>query len=466
MLYIADILRNVDPKFVEGSGLEEKFMSGINRLLSMQTAEGGFSFWPGGTQPTYWGSAYVTHVLLEGKEAGYPIPQVRIDQALEFLERTLSSGISGSDPKYGYSIATSEPYMQFVLAKAGKGRKGRLRKLIKSPPANWGDLTDENTFLVKAALYYAGDRSYEKDLKNPLNTEISSKRSNGWSFWSALRTRGMQLTIIEGLFPGNPGAEQLAQNIARRLAASQNSYGFTTQELSWTASGLGKRVSSSEKGNWDKLLVMKNNKELKAIKDPKSKSRPDRTWHIPSASGSKSLFVNTNGLKGRAYAFVNIEGVKPGVAYQYGDHTLKVRRSYHDMQGGRIDPSAINLGDIVNVKLTLTNQSSSRIQNIALVDRFGAGLEVENPRLNRGQVIDWSSGTPWDLTYMNLRDDRVEFFGHLERRQSVEVIYTLRAVTAGEFSSPPVKAEAMYEPTQWSRYAGKKLKIKNPWEGM
>ena len=65
-------------------------MHGVDRLLSMQTVEGGFSFWPGGTQPTYWGSAYVTHLLLEGKAAGYPIPQDRIDDALETLTQFAS----------------------------------------------------------------------------------------------------------------------------------------------------------------------------------------------------------------------------------------------------------------------------------------------------------------------------------------------------------------------------------------
>lgn len=114
----------------------------------------------------------------------------------------------------------------------------------------------------------------------------------------------------------------------------------------------------------------------------------------------------------------------------------------------------------------LSNQSRSRVQNVAMVDRFGAGLEVENPRLNRGHVTDWSGGTPWNLTYMNLRDDRVEFFGHLEPNQTVEVIYTLRAVTAGEFASPPVKAEAMYEPTQWSRSEGERLRVLDPWDAI
>ena len=46
------------------------------------------------------------------------------------------------------------------------------------------------------------------------------------------------------------------------------------------------------------------------------------------------------------------------------------------------------------------------------------------------------------------------------------MIYTLRAVTAGEFASPPVKAEAMYEPDYWSRSDGGRIVIADPWNAM
>ena len=55
---------------------------------------------------------------------------------------------------------------------------------------------------------------------------------------------------------------------------------------------------------------------------------------------------------------------------------------------------------------------------------------------------------------MNLRDDRIELFGHVDRRQEVKMYYVLRNVTAGTFTLPPVKAEAMYDPDVWSQKSG------------
>ncbi len=465
LLHIANLLSNLAPDLFKDAGIEEKFMHGVNRLLSMQTTEGGFSYWPGETHPTYWGTAYVTHLLLEGKEKGYPIPQDRIKDALDFMQRVLTNQTKDTDHKYGYSVESSEPYMQFVLARAGRGQKGRLRKLLSDDPKKWGELSEENTFLLKAALYLTGDRSHESTLKTIGKPPVENRRQNGWTFWSALRSHGMRLTILEDLFPQSSQAEPLAALIADQLGSTQNSWSFTTQELSWCAGGLGKR-SSRGPTSWSKTMLFADGKAIEPRVDQTKPNDLDRTWSVSSASASDSLWVEMSDLSGQAYAIVDIEGLKPGVAYQFADHTLKVRRSYHDLEGRSIDTNDIRLGALINVKITLANTSNQRVRNVALVDRFGAGLEVENPRLNRGSVVDWSKGKAWEISYFNLRDDRVEYFGHLQPRQTVEVIYTLRAVTAGLFASPPIKAEAMYDPNIWSQHAGERIRILDPWNAI
>lgn len=440
------------------------FMHGVKRLLSMQTSSGGFSFWPGNDTPTYWGTAYVTHILLEGKQAGYPIAQQRIDDAVRFIETTLTNSPNKTDPKYGYSVAESEPYMQFVLAKAGRGRKGRVRQRIKRP----GKLSEENLYLLKAALYLAGDRSFEADLRQPYKdgTGISDVRRNGWSFYSELRFRGMQLNIMEELFPQSAEAHPLATAIAERLRASKRSHSLTTQEISWTASGLGQRSRGGGVTNSALQLVM-DGKQLKpqVSKSEAKNAQRGVTWQVPAASAAKSLTLKAPGLKGSMFAVVTVDGINPKIPYSVGDHSLRVQRQYRGAEGTALDLSGVALGDLVHVELTLTNVRNERMQNVALVDRFAAGLEIENPRLGRGHSVSWVDHDKlWDTDYMNIRDDRVEFFGHLQPNQSVRVVYTLRAVTAGEFESPPVQAEAMYEPRYWSRRLGRPVVITGPWD--
>ncbi|HEX3760435.1 MAG TPA: hypothetical protein VHW23_17085, partial [Kofleriaceae bacterium] len=136
--------------------------------------------------------------------------------------------------------------------------------------------------------------------------------------------------------------------------------------------------------------------------------------------------------------------------------------------GSPIDPAAgqVKLGDLVYVELELENTSGAAIQNIALVDRLPAGFEIENPRLGRSTQADWLKDIElWTPDFMNLRDDRLEAFGALPPHTGKKVIYTVRAVTSGTFTIPPVEAGAMYDPTLWARARGGTAVIGGPWTG-
>jgi uncharacterized protein YfaS (alpha-2-macroglobulin family) len=112
------------------------------------------------------------------------------------------------------------------------------------------------------------------------------------------------------------------------------------------------------------------------------------------------------------------------------------------------------------------NSTGSDIQNIALVDRLPAGFEIENPRLGRSTRAEWMKDQElWATDFMNLRDDRLEAFGTMASGANKHVIYTVRVVTSGKFTIPPVEAEAMYDPTLWARDKGGTAVISGPWTG-
>src|SRR5208283_5140402 len=62
---------------------------GVNRLLSMQTSEGGFGYWPGDHDPSWWGSMYAISALTLAGEGGFDVPKDRIDKAVGFLRTGL-----------------------------------------------------------------------------------------------------------------------------------------------------------------------------------------------------------------------------------------------------------------------------------------------------------------------------------------------------------------------------------------
>jgi len=160
--------------------------------------------------------------------------------------------------------------------------------------------------------------------------------------------------------------------------------------------------------------------------------------------------------------------VRPNGQYKLGGNGMSISRTYKDRAGTPIDPSKgeLKLGELVFVDIELTNTSGADIRNIALVDRLPAGFEIENPRLGRSTRAEWmNEDEMWTPDYMNLRDDRLEAFGAIPAGAHKRIIYTVRAVTSGKFTLPPVEAEAMYDPTLWARDKGGTAVIGGPWTG-
>src|SRR5687768_16867024 len=128
----------------------------------METPSGGFGYWPGATEPVEWGTAYATHMLLDAKKAGYAVPEDRLQAVLTWIENRAAERESGkrNAPSWHHYDEQAEVYLHYVLALAGKGKKARILKLIEMIPKNAKDEQAEDLYLLKAALYLAGDRRY------------------------------------------------------------------------------------------------------------------------------------------------------------------------------------------------------------------------------------------------------------------------------------------------------------------
>jgi uncharacterized protein YfaS (alpha-2-macroglobulin family) len=55
---------------------------GVDRLLSMQTNDGGLAYWPGGEKPMPWATAHGAVGLILASRAGAQVPQPRLDSLL------------------------------------------------------------------------------------------------------------------------------------------------------------------------------------------------------------------------------------------------------------------------------------------------------------------------------------------------------------------------------------------------
>lgn len=433
--------------------------AGIDRLLSMQTPSGGFGVWPGSNEPVLWGTAYVVHLMLDAKDRGYVVPDGALTDAIEWLDRNAESEPGG--PKFR---GTHPGYVQYVLSRSGKPHAGSVAKLLTDDPEPKDGKGKEGRYLLMAALYQGGDRRYERQLKAVDTSPITDERTNGWSYYSDLRRRGMTLAVYHELFGRDPSANGLADIVADGLEKQQSAH-FTTQELMWGVTGLGKWVGTPEKGLPTPELFF-NGTKVAPDRD-RDAGNGQVAWKVAGASKAESLrIVLPDAAAGKLTLVSTTEGVKPDETLPLGGKGMTVNRRWRTSDGGTL-ASQHALGDLVYVELSLTNTHGSDIENVALVDRIPAGWEIENPRLGRGSLPDWAmTDDLWTPEYMDIRDDRFQVFGKLPRGQTVRVIYAIRAVTAGRFTIPPVSAEAMYDPRIWARTDGQQVTIEGGWEGL
>ncbi len=470
LLYLGSFVERVDPSLTSGDAasaplggadVESMARYGIRRLLSMQTPDGGFAYWPGSTEPAYWASAYAVHLLLDARELGYPVDEDRLDEALGWMERQITNVYEAGGERArrdGYS-ENAEPYMHFVLARAQRARKARILKLIEALSSNPGGERREHLAMLQAALYQAGDHRFESELKRPDLSPVSDHRDNGWSFYSDRRRRGFLLATFVDLFGRDPAGAPLADLVAQALRGHRSGW-YTTQELVWGITGLGKFVEAGAREFAPPVL----HADDRRIAPVPSDRGGDRTWNLARASEYRRLELDVPAKgEGKLYLILSSEGVREQPDWRTGGEGLALERRYLNAAGQPLD-GGLALGDLVYVELSLANTTAERVANVALVDRIPAGWEIENPRLGRDATAGWIAADElWQADHMDLRDDRIELFGHLGRGEKRKVVYVARAVTAGRFTVPPVEAEAMYDPRIWAREGMRKIEVAGPW---
>ena len=451
LLTAADILPQVDPTAIEDKPIKDMVQSGIKRLAAMQTSDGGLGYWPGAGNSHPWGTAYATHVLLDARDAGHEVMPELLSRSLSYLER-----VAGGNYDYGYYsyyMPSSKPYAHYLLAREGKGKPVAIRnELNKKNYYNY-----ESEYMLKTALYLAGDRTYEKELRTLKSLDKLDTRYDYWSFRSHMRSKGLVLALHQEMFGSSDSdGEGLASELNNYLSGQKNRY-LSTQVLGWTTYALSKRVLNQT--DWKSPSLTINNKKVATS----SNSKGGASWNLWD-SERKGDKVSVKGQNSDTYLMISTIGIKNQGNYEYGDNSVSVTRTYLNADGSSFNPKTHKLSDEIVVSITVENLSSSPIHELALVDRIPAGWEINNPNLGRSSDLSqyYSTGA-WNTEYISMRDKQLEIFGDLNGKQKAQFIYTARATTSGQFFIPPISLESMYNDHIWSRKTGQVLFISGPW---
>ena len=440
LLYFSDLARSVEPMLAAEDSVDHYIMSGITKLESMLMSNNQFSYWPGGTYANPWSSIYASHFLVEARKAGYEVADRVYDAMLEGLRTRakFSPDTEGeNDAKKVRANIALATYASYVLAAAGQPDRGTMHYLKNRGASG---LSDYSHFQLAGAFALSGELETALSML-PVSVSLSfnGKGNPGWetggTFNSPIRAQAIMLDVLAEVNENHPSIPMLVKNLSE--AASDGNRWRTTQDNAFAFLALGKIMKKQADRNYSGTLKL--NGEHFADFDATETRYTDAAW-----DGAR-IQLNLEG-EGNCYYYWSAFGIQRESFVEEYERELQVRRRYFNKDGEELTGTFVH-GDLIVSEITV-KALTANLENVVVVDMLPTGFEIENPRLESRAGIPWLKAQGFKPDYIDIRDDRLIFFGTFPRQRERKFYYALRAVTQGEFTLPPIAAEAMYDPTK------------------
>ncbi len=441
LLYFSDVARTVDSELASDGRVDYYITSGITKLESMLTPQNQFSYWPGGRYINQWSSVYASHFLVEARKAGYEVS----DRVYNGLIDGLKAQTKAISKDKRYQIA-QVVYACYVLAAAGEPEKPMMHYLKNNLLSS---LNDYSQFQLAGAFALSGELETALSmLPISVSSQNGGKRDTGTNFDSPTRSQAIILDVLAEVNENHPSIPMLVSNLSN--AASQRRRWGTTQENAFAFLALGKILKKKMDGNYTGKVTLNGNHLANFDSATPSVRLANADWD------GAQVKIAIEG-KGSCYYYWSAFGIRRDSFIEEYDRDLEVRRRYLNEDGIPYDDE-FQHGDMVIAEITV-KALTSNLENVVVVDMLPAGFEIENARLASRARIPWLKAQDFKPDYVDIRDDRLIFFGAFQRQRERKFHYALRAVTRGTFTLPPVSAEAMYDPAKSSVAGSGKLKI-------
>lgn len=451
---------------VPGTSIEEvdKFLTkGVNRLLSMQTSSGGFAYWPGRLDSSWWGTLYATFALTLARDAGFEVPDNRFSLALRYLRDNLF-GKSGTDRYHG-SKWTKELAL-FTLAVNGQLGSNELEPFF----SEYDSLSNQSRALLLLAAKKVGhldDKTFMKKVSR-LDPSFDPRKKTYYN--SSYRTIALcLLAALEAKLPkkADKWAAYLIEGLKR-----QGGRCYSTADTGWCLLALGRYFQGKEPGKSQLTTV-------------NIRIGDGKTIEVPISEASESVELDPHRLLNAG----KIRLTCPALTLI--NYSLYL--TYPDVVS---DPSELNQGFILNKKIVnLNGKKEIRVGDVvritveieiprrqgysydyryleylALEDPVPAGLVPINSELKTEGVLGDSDSTTeraawrdgfyeFNPTYSEFRDDGVRVFRDRAYEGSYRYTYLARAVMEGDFWMRGSRISLMYEPEVFGKTQGRRVVI-------
>jgi uncharacterized protein YfaS (alpha-2-macroglobulin family) len=410
--------------------------AGIKRLGTFSLG-GGFSYWPNQSNAyaDFWSSSYAGHFMLEAKKAGYSVPKNLFDSWKKWeIEETKKPGKN----------LRNQAYRLFLLSMAGEEQAGAMN-LMKE---NYLEELDWlSKYLLAGAYYLAGKETTAKQVLEYKGISLSDYREDSGSYGSTLRDRALAALILTTM-----KKQREANDVYLELAREWNANGWwSTQESAFMLLAFA-AISDNLSGSDIEAQWSAGNSNPKKVTVTANKPAQIDL----SSFGSTEISVSS--LNGTLFTELQTRGLPLEDKVKTASKGISMRRTLHDKDGKEILVSQIKQGEQFWLVFRVKSLAANRIENLALSSVLPSGFEISNERLNEYNVPSWLSLSN-EYDYMDIRDDRVNWFFGLEVGQTKVFAAQIHPTYEGVFWWTGTILEAMYNPDYFARIGGERVKV-------
>lgn len=434
----------------------------ITRLVTHQNSAGSFGLWGASSDRDLWLDAYVSDFLTRAKEAGFHVPDVAFEQAINNIKNTMS--FSTNIDSDGNAMA----YALYVLARNGEATLGDLRYFVDAKFASFSSPIAKAQLGASLALYGEKVRA-KKAFESAKGTYLDRRgfktvRFGPRDYGSNIRDGAAIMSLV-----AESGIEQIEMTeFAEAVIEDRRKDDYlSTQEMAWLlmASGSISKANGSLKADVSQAGIQLE-------QDPNGDGSGVISFGFDDNELANGPVVVRNQMTRSLPLLVETSGV-PRTSPVARNNGFEVTREFFSRDGTPVDLASVSQNDRLVVLVTV-RQLVSRTDKLLLVDPLPAGFEIDNPSL----LSSARGGITWlprsgSAEYSAFLDDRFvvgfdgKFFEEMPVTDGSNVwsfAYQVRAVSPGSFNLPPTHVEDMYDPEIFGTTAAQTLSVFGPLE--
>lgn len=405
----------------------------LQKLKAFQLPGGGFSYWPGLSDTSDWGTTYLGHFILEAEKSGYVLPIGMKQQWLAYQQKAAKNWRKNNSNAY-----ISQAYRLYTLALAGIPDLASMNRLRQNSSIDIG-----SRFRLAAAYALSGQKSAASDLIAQLNYDYQSEPNDYYSYSSETRNKAMALETY--LLVGQVDkSRDLVESLSKTLNSDQ---WLSTQSTAFALYATARFAEAAGGKNIDAQYTFGG--KTHPVKSSKALAGTDLNI------GNQPHVLSVENLKeGVLYATVTLSGQLPVGSEKTLQKNLKASVVYKGTDGKPLSIGKLMQGTNFYAEITIANTRPEAINDLALSAILPGGWEIINTRFT-----DYGTTQTASANYTDIRDDRVNLYFDLKKSESKTFVVQLNASYLGKYYLPGLQCEAMYDSNFSVRTSGQWVEV-------